>query len=77
MSRYILRYEGNGTPPAPDLKRIHGLTGLEIVDESPRMLLVDATASALEELGEMPSWNISPEMVVPLPDTRKQPRRAP
>jgi hypothetical protein len=77
MSRYILRYDGKGTPPPPDLNRIHDMTGVEIVDESPCMLLVDATESALAELGQMPSWIIAPEKMVPLPDTRKKPTRSP
>ena len=51
MSRYILRYEGKGTPPGPDLRRIHSISGVEVVDESsPRMLLVDATESAIQQL---------------------------
>jgi hypothetical protein len=75
MRRYILRYQGSGTPPGPELDRIRGLDGLEVVDASgPRMYLVEATDAAVRQLEEMPSWVISPEAYVPLPDTRKKVR---
>jgi hypothetical protein len=68
MSRYILRYTGGGTPPAPDLDRIRSLPGLSVVDaSSPQLYLIEATDAAVRQFKEMPSWALSPERFVPLP----------
>jgi len=42
---------------------------------SPQLFLVEATDAALRQLQAMPSWVVSPETFVPLPDTRKSVRR--
>jgi hypothetical protein len=75
MSRYVLRYQGEGPPPAPDLERIRSLPGLEVLASSPRLCLVEATAAALGRLREMPAWAVCPESTVGVPDTRKKARR--
>jgi hypothetical protein len=78
MKRYVLRYRGTGTPPGSDLERIHNTPGLKVVDaSSPHMRLVEATDAAVRQLEGMPSWVVSPETFVPLPDTRKQVRESP
>jgi hypothetical protein len=77
MSRYILRYTGGGIPPAPDLERIRRLPGLSVIDaSSPLLYLIEATGAAVRLLEEMPSWVLSPEKFVPLPDTRKKLRQS-
>jgi hypothetical protein len=76
MNRYVLRYQGSETPPGPDLQRIRGLSGLNVVDESSaHMLLVEATDAAVRQVKQMPSWVVSPETFVPLPDARRKARR--
>jgi hypothetical protein len=78
MKRYILRYQGKGAPPDQDHDRIRNIGGLKVLDaSSPHMYLVEATETAARQLEQMPSWTVSPETVVPLPDTRKKIRQSP
>ncbi|MGA8312858.1 MAG: hypothetical protein WB755_22700 [Terriglobales bacterium] len=73
MSRYILRYGGSQSMPAEHLNSIRSTPGLKVIDESPKMLLVDGEESALrEKLKEMPDWSIHAEKGYPLPDTRQK-----
>jgi hypothetical protein len=77
MSRYMLRYTGGRTPPAGDLDRIRNLSGLRVVDTaSPQLYLIEANEEAVQQLGEMPSWAVSAERLVPLPDARKKVRQS-
>ena len=77
VSRYILRYCDGGTPPASDVDRRHGMPGLSIIDStSPKLFLIEATETAIRKLRELPSWTITPEVQVPLPDTRKKIRQS-
>jgi hypothetical protein len=78
MSRYILRYTGTGPRPAADVERIRAAPELTVLDESSRMLLVEASAGELARLVEsMPGWTWSPERTIRLPDPRPKPRRSP
>jgi hypothetical protein len=77
MKRYVLRYEGKGAPPDQDHARIRGIEGLKILDTSPRMYLVEAAEPAAQQLEQRPSWSVTPDTVVPLPDTRKKIRQSP
>ena len=71
MGRYILRFTGQGSPPAHDLERIRSVPGLTVVDESsPRMLLVQGPADAIQQLGDLPSWVVTAERFVPVPNPR-------
>jgi hypothetical protein len=75
MARYILRYRGAAARPDTDAARIAALPGVEVVDDSPRMLLVDAPETTLREaLKGMAGWVMSAERPVPLPDARRRPR---
>ena len=52
---------------------IRSTPGVRVLDESPRMLLVDGEESTLrEKLKGMPGWSLHPEQAYPLPDTRKK-----
>jgi len=73
MSRYILRYGGSQPAPVEHVQSIRATPGLQVIDQSPKMLLVDADESALRErLKGMTGWSIHPEQSYPLPDTRKK-----
>jgi len=73
MSRYILRYGGSHSIPTEHLDSIRSTPGLQVIDESPKMLLVDGEESTLrQKLKEMPGWSIHPEQEYPLPDTRQK-----
>ncbi|HTP69161.1 MAG TPA: hypothetical protein VMJ35_09685 [Dongiaceae bacterium] len=73
MSRFVLRYGGSDAIPAGHLNTIRSTPGLKVIDESPRMLLVDGEQSSLQEkLKDMPGWSLHPEQTYPMPDTRKR-----
>jgi hypothetical protein len=73
MSRFILRYGGSSSIPAESLKSIRTIPGLEVIDQSPKMLLVGGEESALrEKLKDMPSWSMHAESAYPLPDVRQK-----
>lgn len=72
MGRFILRYQGRGPRPEADVARIRAVDGLAVLDETPRMLLVDADRARLDAaLAALPAWRAVEERVVPLPDTKK------
>lgn len=78
MARFILRYRGAGSRPAAVVDNIRRLDGANIVDDSGRMLLVDAPEQSLRGvLGEDKDWVVSPERSFPIPDTRKKVERPP
>ena len=73
MSRYILRYGGSESIPAEHLESLRSTPGLQVLDQSPKMLLVDGDEATLrEKLKKMPEWSLHPEVEYPLPDTRKK-----
>lgn len=73
VARFILRYLGAGELPDEDLARVRALCDSRIVDQTPRMLLVDAAGDHVHQLVKtMPQWAVAPETVTPLPDTRKR-----
>lgn len=77
MERFILRFEGNGEKPAQDLERIRALPGVKIVDDSSRMVLVEAPSAGVTELVQaLPHWSLSPEHFVPVPDVRARIRKS-
>jgi hypothetical protein len=73
MGRYILRYGVSGSAPAEHVHRILATPGVQLIDQSPKMLLVDADESALrEQIKNLPGWSVHPEQQYPLPDTRQK-----
>jgi len=49
-----------------------------VLDDTPRMMLIEAGARSLKSLiGSMPGWTCTPERAIPLPDPRPRPRRGP
>jgi len=76
VGRFILRYRGDGRRPDEDAQRIASLAGVEVIDDSVRMLLVEGAAATLRAvLAELPDWVMVAERVVPLPDVRRRRRR--
>jgi hypothetical protein len=74
MDRYILRYQGELPRPQADVERIETCSDLRILDAtSPRLLLVEGAAEALEALiDSLPNWILTRERSIPLPDTRRR-----
>jgi hypothetical protein len=73
MGRYILRYDGSASMPTQHSDGIRSIPGLQVIDESPKMLLVSGEESSLrEKLKDLPGWSIHPEQDYQLPDTRQK-----
>jgi hypothetical protein len=73
MNRYILLYQGKDSPTEAERDWIRSLPGVKFLDaSSPRMWLIEASSAALAKLRDRPSWSVTAETYVPLPDTRKK-----
>jgi hypothetical protein len=76
MTCYILRYKAAGAKPESDLSRIREAAGIKIVDESPRMLLVEGDDENIKHLsGDLGNWLVTPETQISVPDTRQRIKR--
>jgi hypothetical protein len=76
MQRFILRYRGPGSAPEADVLRIR-TSPLQIIDESPRMVLVEGEGLALSKLlSQLDRWVSSVDHDVALPDPRLRPSRS-
>jgi hypothetical protein len=69
MARFILRYQGAGTKPQSDVKKFSGLSNVKLVDESAKMLLVEAPTqeSLVDAVSDVEGWAICPECSIELP----------
>jgi hypothetical protein len=75
VSRYVLRYRGSGPAPAAELDRVRSDARVRIVDEAPRMFLVEASDADAESLrSELGGWLISEEQFYAHADPRPKPR---
>lgn len=75
MSRYVLRFRGEGPAPGAELDRLRSDPRLRIVDESPRMFLVEASdADAASLRSELGGWLISEEQFYAHADPQQKPR---
>jgi hypothetical protein len=79
MGRFILRFRGQGAKPHEHVARIRALADTVVLDDSsPRMLLVEGSEEALQDLlASLPGWVLSAERKLSLPDPRPNPRRLP
>ena len=69
MDRFILRYQGSGPKPDEDVAQVRGLRHTTVIDDSPRMLLVEAPEAALRELvDKKPEWVMAREQCYKLPE---------
>ena len=70
----MLRYRGSGPAPAAELDRVRSDPRVHIIDESPRMLLVEATEADAESLrSELGGWLVSEEQFYAQVDPRQKP----
>jgi len=76
MKKYILRFTGSGAKPAADVARIRKSGGVTILNESPRMLLVQCAtkARAKQLVDHLENWVMSEERTVELPNPRPKVR---
>jgi len=74
--RFVVRWEGPDSPPAGAVARLRGIAAFEILDATPRMLLVEAPEEELRAVVEgMPGWLLVPEKRIERPDPRRRARR--
>ncbi len=70
MSRYILRYSGPADP-TEQVRRIRSSSKLRVLDESPKMLLVEgADEDIRDSIAGESGWQALPERTVGLADPR-------
>jgi hypothetical protein len=75
MNKYILRYRGEGMRPEEDVELIRSLPKTAVLDDSGRMLLVEAPEDDLRmALQSLPDWVMAEEKFIPLPDPRPKVR---
>lgn len=72
MPRFVVRYRRQGERPPDVLEKVHGITGASVLEDSGRMMLVEAPEQALRNTLAEDDWLISPEVNHPVPDTRKK-----
>lgn len=71
MKRYILRFRGQGVKPAADVEIIRSLPHVIVLDDTPRMLLVEAPPDELQTaMKSLPNWVMTEERMIPLSDPR-------
>ena len=77
-ARFVLRYRGEGAPPEADVAQVHALAGTQVVDSSPRMLVVESDPDRLGALVDgLSDWVMAPDQSYAIPDTRKKVERPP
>jgi hypothetical protein len=78
MARFVLHYGGEAPRPKDVVRRIRAISGASIVDDSDRLLLVDAPEAELRAVLEPHGdWSITPEKKYRVPSTRKRVERPP
>jgi hypothetical protein len=69
--RFVVRFRGSGPKPPDVAERIRALPGAEVLDDSSRMLLVEAPEEKRLRAVLSPSlWVISPERTYEIPTPR-------
>lgn len=76
-TRFVLRRTGKSEPGVPSQvalpRHLDATAGVQVLDETPRMLLVDASRKVLDRaLKGYSDWEVVPETFTPLPDPRVQ-----
>jgi len=76
MSRFVVRYRGPGKRPQETVDRLEA-GGTSILEDSGRMMLVEASEQALRRTLDSADWIVSEERHYPIPDVRKRPGNLP
>jgi hypothetical protein len=77
MSRVILRYRKPGPIPDADKDRIQRMQRVVLIDEGPRMLLVEGSELELKAALNASEWLVTPDSEAGIPSPRKRPTRRP
>lgn len=71
MNRYIQRYQGKDDMPQATVEAIRAIPHLTVLDETLRMLLVEAPLEELQNcLRVLPDWLVTSERFYKVPDPR-------
>lgn len=71
-----MRYTGQEPASDEDIARVRAWPQTTILDQTSRMLLVEAPEGASRTLADaLPGWVITPEQLIPVPSTRPTLRR--
>jgi hypothetical protein len=69
MDRFIVRYRGRGPRPDDAVSRLASITGARLVEDTGRMMLVDADESPLREVfSDESQWVVAKEILYPRPN---------
>jgi hypothetical protein len=72
-NRFVLRYRGEGPKPEADVAKVAGLADVDVVEDSPKMLLVEGEHQPLQQVVDgLPDWEIHADRTYEVPDTRKK-----
>ncbi len=73
MPRFVVRYRGKGERPQDAVDKVQGIEGASVLEDSGRMMLVEAPEQALRNaLAPETDWMISPQVIYSIPGTRKK-----
>ena len=72
-TRFVLRYRGDGPKPDADVAKVSELDDVVVVENSPRMLLVEGEHEPLRRVVDgLPDWEMHADRTYEVPDTRKK-----
>jgi hypothetical protein len=79
MPRFILRFTGEGAISPDDFESWRSLPNCHVVDQTSRMLLVEAEEQSLRDVvNAKRDWRLTPETTtVRVPDPRPKVKRSP
>lgn len=71
MGRFVVRYRGQGPVPAAAVERAAGATGMRIIDQTQRTLLVEGTPEAVHAVfADDAEWLVTAERLYEMPDPK-------
>jgi hypothetical protein len=75
MSRFVVRFQGDSRAFRDAASLVEKMKGVQVVDRSPSMLLIDAKSAVADQIAKRPEWLVVPETFTPLPDTKKRAKK--
>jgi hypothetical protein len=77
MTRFIVRHRGKGATPAAAAEVAARIPGIRVVDQTPRMLLLEGPEQAVRSAFPDEEWLVAPEQTLDTPDPRARVERPP
>jgi hypothetical protein len=77
LQSYIVRYTKGTSAPDEEKDRVKAFPDVQVLDESPKMLLIQASPETAAALGgTLPDWLVSAQQEYTIPNPRPQVRQA-